>query len=89
MKVKCPHCEKSKHGKIITTWKKKIVRTDYRDPRYMPDEDGDSYDLVGYGKSVTIQKYHRVLILNHKRGIFNRHRCLGSGRKIVIKAPRK
>jgi len=49
----------------------------------MLDDDGDSYELVCYAKKQIIQKYHRVKIYQHTRGILRKHRCQGSCKKVV------
>ena len=83
MDAECPNCGKILNAKRVSTWTRKLVKNDYRDPKYMPDDDNDGWDLVGYGKYVEIQKYHRVLLPLHKRGLLRRRRCRGSRRNII------
>ena len=89
MKVKCPYCEKIQNGKRISSWTRKHLKNDYRDPRYTPDDDGDDLNLVGFGKYVVIQKYYRVIIPFHKRGLLKRHKCQGSGKKKIVGGRRR
>lgn len=81
MKIKCPNCEKVVKAKIIRTWRKKSKERSTR-PVYFSDKDGD--DIEARFPLVTVTRnYKKIQIFEHKRGLIRKHRCLGSGKKVV------
>ena len=74
-KVRCSFCEKTVNAKIIKRWRKKIMLKDPCDGQ-LPG--------CGHLEGLYPVQYQQLVILNHKRGILNRHTCQGSGKKKTI-----
>jgi len=75
-KVRCSFCEKTVNTKIIKKWRKRVT---FVDPC-----DGHNINCTHLSGVHPIQ-YQKLLVLHHKRGILNRHRCQGSGKRKIIK----
>jgi len=74
-KIKCSFCEKTVNAKIIKYWRKRVK---YDDPC-----DGQLHNC-GHLEGIYSVQYQQLLVLNHKRGILNRHTCQGSGKRKTI-----
>ena len=75
--VQCSRCHKEVGAKIIKKW--------HRVKHFECPNDGQCFPSCNHLKGDFEVEYNRVLTLNHKQGrIFNRQRCKGSGKTIVV-----
>ena len=74
--IHCSVCNKDVGAKIIKKW--------HREKHFECPNNKQCFPSCNHLSGDFKVEYSRVLALHHTQGIFNRHRCKGSGKTTVI-----